>query len=281
MEFNLEQIKNLIYVANCFENWSKGGKVESIKITEGIPINLWNLFKIYLYRFCDTRTVLILPPVKKIPTGFLYGSFKHVKVSEKTEFVCEGAFSNANIIDLKIPSNTVVQSGALNKNPVFGNGSKEISLLSIEKEEMCLFLGKVKALAGFEAGTQITSLNQLVDECNKKNCLKGKITLSSKSELSSQVYSFERELRRFIVTSKISYTAVNIGERLLIINMGLKVLKEKAGCTKKYECYAFLFENNDEYLFACIPLGIAASFTKNQLNQLPPILEKLVEKMSS
>ena len=115
MTFNLEQIKNLVYVANSFEEWTDNGKKEPIQITENIPMNLWNLFRIFLYRFCTENTVLILPPIKRIPAGYLAGTFSRVEVSPSTEFICEKAFTMAYIQELKIPSNVLVQNGAFNK----------------------------------------------------------------------------------------------------------------------------------------------------------------------
>lgn len=53
MTFTLEQTKNLIYVANSFEEWAENGRKEPVEITEEIPENLLNLFRIFLFRFCD------------------------------------------------------------------------------------------------------------------------------------------------------------------------------------------------------------------------------------
>lgn len=282
MEFNLEKMKNLIDVSASFEDWVREGKKESIIITEVIPMSLWNLFRIFLLRFSDTNTVLVLPPVKEIPAGFLYGNYKRVEVSEKTEFICEGAFINANIMDLKVPDETIIQNGAVKKECIFEPVYAEREQSSIDKEELKLFLGKLKALASFEGIGKSSSISDVIKECNNKKILKGKIKLQKTDELfKHHVYTLEKELSDYLKKNNSGINSFSMGDRVITISMGFIIRNNLRRNQKRFECLSFLFENEGSYAFVCVPLGLCTGFNQNQLGQLPFILEKLVEKMSA
>lgn len=283
MEFNFEQMKDLIYVSNSFEEWSNSGKKEPVKITEEIPVNLWNFFRIFLYRFCDCRTELILPPVKKLPSDFLYGTFKKVIVSDSTEFICEGALSNAKIRELKIPEKTIVQNGAINKSCDFESFDAEVDLNTINRDEMKMFFGKIKAMAAFESSGEIMDFKNLVVECDRKNILKDRVKLTSLKQLYDQgMYDFDLNINNFLKKQNqiIQINRFSLEESLVQFDMGIKIRASfgRDGL-QTFKCLAFLIQNDKDYLFVCVPFGISWNLTKSQLNQIPFVVEKLVEKV--
>lgn len=246
MTFNLEQMKDLIYVANCFEEWTDGGKKEPIEITEAVPLNLWYLFRIYLLRFCDKNSTVILPPVKKIPADFLYGTFRKVEVSPATEFVSEDAFANAHIQEVVL-------------------SDKELNLYDIDYDKYRMAFGKIKALSAFESEKNIRNFTDVMECCNRKELVKKRTTVVSRDDFLSQCGKAELDF--------------TIGKSVLIFDTGLQINTHMIKGLSSFKCYAFLFESNDAYLFLCRPLRIRSVINKGQLPSVPFILEKWMEEL--
>lgn len=278
MTFNLEQIKDFIYVANCFEDWTDNHKMEPIEIKEDIPLNLWNLFRIYLYRFCNENTVLILPPIKKIPAGYLSGTFGSVQVSASTEFVCEKAFTKANIRELIIPSSTLVQNGASKKETVTVNklNTKEINYLGLNLEKYQIDFARIKAIFSFGSEKNINTLADVMENCNTKELTKKRITVLPKKQFVEESGTNLNNINS-IINSESGNKNVSIINSVLIFDTGIIINNIKSYSFNRLKCYAFIFETEDYYLFLCRPLKICSSFKKSQLSILPAVLERWME----
>lgn len=272
MTFNLEQIKDFIYVANSFEEWTDNGKKEPIQITENIPTNLWNLFRIYLYRFCNENTVLILPPVKRIPANFLSGTFRRVEVSSSTEFICEKAFTKAEIQELKIPSGVLVQSGAFNKETRKVQKTKEIDLYGIDFEKLKMDFARIKAVAAFDMEKNIHNLTDVMESCNKKELSKDRITVLDTKQFLQNV-GFHKIIAEI---NKLTEREMDFSDSnsVLIFNTGLIIKTVRIRPYNRLKCHAFIFESVDAFVLVCLPLRICSSIGKGQLSSVPSLLEK-------
>lgn len=258
MTFNLEQIKNLIYVANSFEEWANNGKKEPIVITEEIPMNLWNLFRIYLFRFCDRNTDLKLPPNKTIPADYLYGTFRTVEVSPATEYVSENAFRHADINNSK---NYII----------------EMQLYDVDIEKVKLDFGKIKALSAFEKKKNITDFTAVMNECNKNENIKNCATVLSKEEFIQQ--SEKSELKLCERISEAINAPFSFRNSVLIFDTRIILKTARIRRISSFCCYAFLFETENKYLFVCVPFGIVSYIEKENLSTVPFILEKWMETL--
>ena len=277
MTFNLEQIKDFIYVANSFEEWTDNGKKEPIQITEDIPMNLWNLFRIYLYRFCNENTVLILPPLKRIPANFLSGTFGRVEVPPSTEFICEKAFTKAYIQELKIPSDVLVQNGAFNKETRKVQKTKEIDLYVIDYEKLKMEFARVKAITAFDMEKNIHNLTDVMESCSKKELSKDRITvLDTKQFLQKAGYhKIIAEIKR-LTEREMDFSA---SKSVLIFDTGLIIKTLRIHPYNRIKCHAFIFESADAFVFVCLPLRICSFIGKGQLSAVPSLLEKWTQQL--
>lgn len=277
MTFNLEQIKDFIYVANSFEEWTDNGKKEPIQITEDIPTNLWNLFRIYLYRFCNESTILILPPVKRIPANFLSGTFGRVEVSPSTEFICEKAFTKAYIQELKIPSDVLVQNGAFNKETIKIEKTKEIDFYGIDYEKLKMEFARIKAITAFDMRKNIHNLTDVMESCSKKELSKDRITvLDTKQFLQKAGYhKIIAEIKR-LTEREMDFSA---SKSVLIFDTGLIIRTLRIHPYNRIKCHAFIFESAEAFVFACLPLRICSFIGKGQLSAVPALLEKWTQQM--
>lgn len=272
MTFNLEQIKDFIYVANSFEEWTDNGKKDPIQITENIPTNLWNLFRIYLYRFCNENTTLILPPVKRIPAGYLAGTFSRVEVSPSTEFICEKAFTKAHIQELKIPSDVLVQNGAFNKETRKVQKTKEIDLYDIDYEKFKMEFARVKAITAFDMEKNIHNLTDVMESCNKKELSKDRITVLDTKQFVQKAgfHKIIAEINR-LTEREMDFSA---SKSVLIFDTGLIIRTLRIHPYNRLKCHAFIFESADAFVFVCLPLRICSFIGKGQLSAVPSLLEK-------
>ncbi|MCQ2574288.1 MAG: hypothetical protein MJ182_10375, partial [Treponema sp.] len=245
MTFNLEQIKDLIYVANSFEEWTDNGKKVPIQITEDIPMNLWNHFRIYLYRFCNENSVLILPPVKRIPANFLSGTFGRVEVSPSTEFICEKAFTKAQIQELKIPSEVLVQNGAFNKETINVEKTKEIDLYDIDYEKFKMDFARIKAISAFDMEKNIHSLTDVMESCNKKELSKDRITVLATKQFVQKVgfHKIIAEINK-LTEREMDFSASKF---VLIFDTGLIIKTVRIRPYNRLKCHAFIFESVDAF----------------------------------
>lgn len=272
MTFNLEQIKDLVYVANSFEEWTDNGKKEPIQITEDIPLNLWNLFRIFLFRFCNENTVLILPPVKRIPANFLSGTFGRVEVSSSTEFICEKAFKKAHIQELKIPSDVLVQNGAFNKETIKMEKTKEIDLYGIDYEKLKMEFARVKAITAFDMEKNIHNLTDVMESCNRKELTKERVKILDTKQFVQKAgfHKIIAEINK-LTEREMDFSA---SKSVLIFDTGLIIKTVRIHPYNRLKCYAFIFESVDAFVFVCLPLKICSFIGKGQLSTVPSLLEK-------
>lgn len=277
MTFNLEQIKDFIYVANSFEEWTDNGKKVPIQITENIPMNLWNLFRIYLYRFCNENTVLILPPVKRIPAGYLAGTFSRVEVSPSTEFICEKAFIKAQIQKLKIPSEVLVQNGAFNKETIKVEKTKEIDLYDIDHEKLKMEFARIKAITAFDMEKNIHSLTDVMESCNRKELTKERVKILDTKQFIQKV-GFHKIISEI---NKLTEREMDFSgsKSVLIFDTGLIIKTVRIRPYNRIKCHAFIFESVDAFVFVCLPLRICSFIGKAQLSAVPSLLEKWTQLM--
>lgn len=277
MTFNLEQIKDLIYVANSFEEWTDNGKKEPIQITEDIPMNLWNLFRIYLYRFCNENTTLILPPVKRIPANFLSGTFGRVEVSSSTEFICEKAFTKAQIQELKIPSEVLVQNGAFNKETIKVEKTKEIDLYDIDYEKLKMEFARIKAITAFDMEKNIHNLTDVMESCNRKELTKERVKILDTKQFIQKV-GFHKIISEI---NKLTEREMDFSgsKSVLIFDTGLIIKTLRIRPYNRLKCHAFIFESADAFVFVCLPLRICSFIGKAQLSAVPSLLEKWTQLM--
>ena len=272
MTFNLEQIKDFIYVANSFEEWTDNGKKEPIQITEDIPMNLWNFFCIYLYRFCNENTTLILPPVKRIPANFLSGTFGRVEVSPSTEFICEKAFTKAQIQELKIPSDVLVQNGAFNKETIKVEKTIEIDLYDIDYEKLKMDFARIKAITAFDMEKNIHNLTDIMESCNRKELTKERVKILDTKQFIQKVgfHKIISEINK-LTEREMDFSA---SKSVLIFNTGLIIKTVRIRPYNRLKCHAFIFESVDAFVFVCLPLKICSFIGKGQLSAVPSLLEK-------
>lgn len=272
MTFNLEQIKDLIYVVNSFEEWTDNGKKEPIQITEDIPMNLWNFFRIYLYRFCNENTTLILPPVKRIPANFLSGTFGRVEVSPSTEFICEKAFTKTYIQELKIPSEVLVQNGAFNKETRQVQKTKEIDLYDVDYEKLKMEFARVKAITAFDMEKNIHNLTDVMESCNRKELTKERVKILDTKQFIQKV-GFHKIISEI---NKLTEREMDFSgsKSVLIFDTGLIIKTVRIRPYNRLKCHAFIFEAVDAFVFVCLPLKICSFIGKGQLSAVPSLLEK-------
>lgn len=304
MTFNLQQVKNLIFVANEFNKWQENGKSEPVEITEEIPLNLWNLFRFYLLRLCDTKTVLFLPPQETIGEKFLYGVFGNVVVSPQTKVVAENAFANANIAMLTVNSKTVFSKRAVvpgtfvfyddkeksgnsksKKNGDEGEKIQDDKLANSMFQKFSIphsksdfyddsndFFRKALLKASFCTNSNANDIFEIKDECEKSVFLQNRISLIKKQIFLSSINLSEVDLMQKL--KKISIFE-GLKDNILIFDTGIKIIEKN----NSFNCFAFVFETESGFTFACFPFKMHIFISKNESFKIPFILELWLKKM--